>query len=224
MQNALYPKRFGDNCPYCGSDHVENVNDIRPTAEGCSVECLCNNCGRSHHLNYSVASVMLENDQGIADTDFHYPVAELQDQGVDDPSTTPTIPVGVVATSQGIMFMAAGYGDGASAPGYGAPVIIENYKGTLRIIVWSDINEDDVSDIIDLGSARHSECAAEPEYPFRASRHTSDGVQIEEHQFDTLAEANAFAVNHLTDIPGHYALVRDIAQDSVVWDSREAQH
>lgn len=220
MQNALYPKRFDDVCPYCGSTNILNPLNFAGTTEEISVQRHCDDCGRSHRLNYQVTSVTLENSDGMADTDFYYPVAELQEQGVDDPGQTPTIPVGIIAGPDGIMLMAAGYGDRASTPGYGAPVIIEQYEGKLRVVVWDDINDDDASQIIELGGARYSEEDVDRDYPFRATRCTPDGVQIEEHQFQTLDEAKAFAADKLTNIPAHYALVRDINNDRAVWDSR----
>ena len=209
MRNALYPRRFGDTCPYCGSENVGNDNDIRPTAEECSVECICDDCSRSHRLNYSVTSVTLENNDGVTYIDFHYPVADLQDQGVDESGKSATIPVSIYAAPDGIMLMAAGYGDGTSTPGYGAPIIIENYNGQLRVVVWDDINDDDTSQIIELGEARYSQDQSLHDLPFRAMQFTPNGVQIEAHQFRTLDEAAAFASERLTSIPEHYAVVSD---------------
>lgn len=48
-----------------------------------------------------------------------------------------------------------GYGDATSQDGCGAPIVIEYYNGRLRLVVYSDINEQDPQ-IIDLEDARES--------------------------------------------------------------------
>ena len=49
-----------------------------------------------------------------------------------------------------------GTGDMPSPAGHGWPVLIEIYNGTPRIIIWSDINEEDPTHTIDLSGALES--------------------------------------------------------------------
>ena len=49
-----------------------------------------------------------------------------------------------------------GYGECAAADGYGRPVIIELYEGKLRLLVWSDINREDPTHIIELNGAQEA--------------------------------------------------------------------
>jgi hypothetical protein len=54
-----------------------------------------------------------------------------------------------------IWISATGYGDAGSVPGYGEIIAIEQYHGSLRVIVWNDINEEEPT-IIPLGNAKES--------------------------------------------------------------------
>ena len=49
-----------------------------------------------------------------------------------------------------------GYGDKYSNDGEGFPILIEYYEGKLRLVVWSDINKDDPTHIIDMENAKES--------------------------------------------------------------------
>lgn len=49
-----------------------------------------------------------------------------------------------------------GYGEFCTRRG-GAPIILERFRGRLRLVVWADINSEDPTDIIDLEGARESE-------------------------------------------------------------------
>ena len=48
-----------------------------------------------------------------------------------------------------------GYGDHNSVDGEGTPILIENQGGVPKVVLWSDINEEDPTHRISL------ECAAE---------------------------------------------------------------
>lgn len=85
---------------------------------------------------------------------------EQQIEGViedQDDDELPTQKVSVRLTDSEVFFQADGYGDLGTTPGHGSPVIIELYKGVLRVIVWADINQEDPTHIIELGDARESE-------------------------------------------------------------------
>lgn len=47
-----------------------------------------------------------------------------------------------------------GYNDCNSLPGHGSVAMFELWEGHLRLIVWSDINQEDPTHIIDLEEAK----------------------------------------------------------------------
>lgn len=49
-----------------------------------------------------------------------------------------------------------GYGDKTSADGNGSPILIENYGGRVRVIIWGDINQEDPTHVIELDGALES--------------------------------------------------------------------
>lgn len=49
-----------------------------------------------------------------------------------------------------------GYGDATSIDGRGVVAILERWEGRLRLLVWSDIDEEEPTHIIDLEGARES--------------------------------------------------------------------
>ncbi len=224
MQNALYPQpadKLDDACPYCGSRDLANSDLGCPTAQQCSVEVTCNDCGRKHHINYTATSITLETgDVAPQLIDYHLPLAILHDQGVDDPGEAPKTPVAISAGPDGLMVMAHGYGDATSSPGYGCPIVIEQYRGQLRLLVWDDIRSEEPQ-IIDLGFAKETEREVDEAFPYCAARYDREGVRIEEQHFDNLNEAVQYANEHLTGIPGHEAAVYDrLHNNTVVWDSK----
>lgn len=60
-------------------------------------------------------------------------------------------------TTEAIMFHFKGYGDFCSGEGHGIPILMEIKDGELRICVWSDINQEDLTHDISLRCARDSE-------------------------------------------------------------------
>lgn len=187
MQQALYPKPIDDNCPYCGSENVtNNMDDCQPTASGCSVQVDCNDCGKSHHLNYQVATITLEDDAetpNLTDYIVGHEIPDMSQEGEENQQHTI---IGAVQARDGLFIMAAGYGDGASARGYGCPVIIEMYEGELRVITWDDINNDDAGPIVPLGGAKHELENMMEGHPFRVQVLTPDHKIIESHDFEQL--------------------------------------
>lgn len=47
-----------------------------------------------------------------------------------------------------------GYGDACSEDGMGDPIMIEVYDGQVRVILWSDINKEDPTHIINMEKSR----------------------------------------------------------------------
>jgi len=224
MSIALYPQtadQIESRCPYCGSERLANSDLGAPTAKRCRIEVSCADCGRSHHLNYTATGITLETTDDPPNwIDFFLPLADLQDQGVDDPAGADSVPVGICTGSDGLIVMAYGYGDYGSSRGYGSAVIIENYHGSLRLLVWGDVNREDAVQIIDLAPAKESEREDDDAFPFRARRFDRLGTLIEEHCFASADGARDFAVSKLANIPGHRAVVCDVAAgDKVLWDS-----
>jgi hypothetical protein len=56
----------------------------------------------------------------------------------------------------GVEVLFEGYGTCCMKPGYGSPIFIEYYEDKLTLRVWSDINSEDPTHVIDLEAARES--------------------------------------------------------------------
>jgi len=78
----------------------------------------------------------------------------LTDQMTDD--STPQLEVEVVLSNGQIFIQAEGYGDSCSMDGHGHPIAIELAAGKLRVITWSDINEEDPTHIIFMDKAKEN--------------------------------------------------------------------
>lgn len=55
-----------------------------------------------------------------------------------------------------ILLRPEGTGDKCSPSGLGHPVALELYEGSVRILVWSDINQEDPTHVIPLDGALES--------------------------------------------------------------------
>ena len=64
------------------------------------------------------------------------------------------LPIKIVASPRGISIEAKGYGDCGSTDGHGSPIFLEFFQGRFRLLVWSDITNEDPTHIIDLTGAR----------------------------------------------------------------------
>lgn len=60
------------------------------------------------------------------------------------------IPVKVVSQCGSLYIRPEGTGDCTSEDGHGYPICLEYYEGSLRLIVWSDINQEDPTHIIPM--------------------------------------------------------------------------
>lgn len=84
-------------------------------------------------------------------------VTMLDRGGVESPISA-TVTVG----SEGELVLTAdGYGDYASLPGFGSPLVIENAAGYLQLLVWADINSEEPTHIIPLDGALESALRAD---------------------------------------------------------------
>jgi hypothetical protein len=63
------------------------------------------------------------------------------------------IRIGIEKHSLGLFIHPDGTG---TADGPYAPILLEQHEGTLMLVVWSDINQQDPTDIIDLSGAMES--------------------------------------------------------------------
>ena len=68
--------------------------------------------------------------------------------------TPELLKVSIDCRESGINIRPKGYGDFDSPSGFGAPIYIELHDGELRLIVWSDINEQEPTHVISLERAR----------------------------------------------------------------------
>ncbi len=66
------------------------------------------------------------------------------------------VPITIRTSHYGVEIGAVGYGDKVTQPGYGIPVLLELHEGELRVVIWSDINQEDPTHIISLANARES--------------------------------------------------------------------
>ena len=60
------------------------------------------------------------------------------------------IPVKISVQSGAIYLRPEGTGDCTSVDGHGFPICLEFYENSIRLIVWSDINQEDPTHIIPL--------------------------------------------------------------------------
>lgn len=65
------------------------------------------------------------------------------------------LPVKVEINPDGIFINPQGYGDLASADGFGCPLFLELYQGNLRVIIYKDINQEE-PEIVNLEQAKES--------------------------------------------------------------------
>ena len=49
-----------------------------------------------------------------------------------------------------------GYGEKNAKDGCGEPILLENLDGKLRVVLWSDINKEDPTYIVEMEGARES--------------------------------------------------------------------
>lgn len=75
---------------------------------------------------------------------------------VDQSGTDDKIKLTVSIMKHGMIVYAEGYGDKCSEAPHGSPLVVELYEGKLRAIIWSDINQEDPTHIIDLSGAMES--------------------------------------------------------------------
>ena len=73
---------------------------------------------------------------------------------ITDTATGRDIPVWIEVSEQGIFIGAEGYGENSSTPESATPIVVEYNGGELRVIVWSDINKEDPTHLIDMRKAR----------------------------------------------------------------------
>jgi hypothetical protein len=78
---------------------------------------------------------------------------DLKDFHTGDKTVVPC----TIELSNGIIWIRPeGYGDCGSQDGYGFPIKIEYYDGSVRVLVWEDINIEDPTVRSNLDNARES--------------------------------------------------------------------
>ena len=60
----------------------------------------------------------------------------------------------VELSNDSIYISPKGYGDCGTEDGHGCPVMLEIWEGELRVVVWSDINQEDPTHIISIAGAK----------------------------------------------------------------------
>lgn len=186
MHHPLYPKPITDDCPYCGSSNTSNdLDEFYPSTNSCCVTVECKDCDKTHHLNYKLDSVTLNDDDG----NQHEYIAgqEIPDMSQDGGPDQDKTLVAAQVLGDGIFIMAAGYGDGASAYGYGCPVIIEMYQGQLRVVNWTDIREEECQ-IVELGAAKEVHREIDDSVQHVVQIKTPTGEVIEQYEFSDVKD------------------------------------
>lgn len=66
-----------------------------------------------------------------------------------------TVPVEVRIDDNSVSIRAQSiYGNAGTEPGYGEPIVIENYYGDLHVLLWNDINQGDPTHAVLMNGAR----------------------------------------------------------------------
>jgi len=74
---------------------------------------------------------------------------------------------------------ASGYGDNCSQDGEGYPIVIEVFDNELRVVVWSDINQEDPTHIISLEGAKEDKRIDEEDATEQQRRDEKHGLYPE---------------------------------------------
>jgi hypothetical protein len=74
-----------------------------------------------------------------------------------DPDTSKEVVIDIEQKHRSLSISPRDYGDKTSQDGNGTPIMLEVYKGKLRLLVWDDINQEDPSHVIDMEGARETE-------------------------------------------------------------------
>lgn len=82
---------------------------------------------------------------------------DLHDQSKDDPENhTLSLRVEMSSGDNLLAIGADGYGEKASVNGHGWPIVVEYHEGKFRLLVWSDINDEEPTYKIDMSEAKES--------------------------------------------------------------------
>ena len=73
-----------------------------------------------------------------------------------DEKTKEKIEASVSFENGKILIGIKGYGDSFSKDGCGSPIMIDYFNNKLQVVVWSDINEEEPTHLIDLKGAKES--------------------------------------------------------------------
>jgi hypothetical protein len=90
-------------------------------------------------------------DRAVVEKSFEF---ELQDHNPDTKAPAVRGRIELDKDGQYLILRFEGFGDKTSEDGYGAPVLVENWGGKLRVIAWADINQEDPTHTIDLSGAK----------------------------------------------------------------------
>ena len=64
-----------------------------------------------------------------------------------------TVTATIESSKLGIFIGVDGYGEHTSTDDSGLPIVVEYYGGKLRVLVWSDINNEEPTHVIDMSGA-----------------------------------------------------------------------
>ena len=122
--------------------------------------------------------------------------------------------------ADGLLILAVGYGDGASADGYGSPIWIEMCNDQLRALVWSDITHDDVDQIIDLEDAKTEH--QKPSAWHKVTMHTPQGAVVSSFDYEEVEDIKEFIEEKPLPL-NYYYLATEYETGKIVIDTRNKE-
>lgn len=73
-----------------------------------------------------------------------------------DPVTKKTLGIDIEIYDGHVIIHSIDYGENTAIEGQGRPIMIEYYEGELRVILWSDINQEEPTHIVSMEGAKES--------------------------------------------------------------------
>ena len=98
---------------------------------------------------------------------------------IDSTNSEKQIPLTIESVNGQLLIKPFEYGEQCSKDGYGHPVLIEVYQGELRVIIWSDINQEDSTHIISLEGAKEDKRIDEEDATEQQRRDEKHGLYPE---------------------------------------------
>lgn len=134
-------------CPFCGCTIIKNAKD-----QSKYDYYYCDSCGaRSCKFDNNLHKALLSWNRRLCSSTS--PETAMAVEISDAFDGTAKYSVKITKTDSGIFLTPEGYGDYCSKDGEGKPVLLEVFAGIPRIVMWSDINKEDYTHLVELNNA-----------------------------------------------------------------------